>query len=81
MKTKRKKYLFNAINVYKIRKKDKLFAFFVIIIIFLILYIKHIVMPIVVNNTDAQLRSLATRSINYAVADTLNKNVNYGKIL
>lgn len=38
-------------------------------------------MPIVVNNTDAQLRSFATKSINYAVADTMNKNINYGDLI
>lgn len=81
MKTKRKKYLFTAIKTYKFQKKDKIFAFFLILIIFLILYIKYIAMPIVVNNTDAQLRSFATKSINYAVADTMNKNINYGDLI
>ena len=38
-------------------------------------------MPVVINNTDAQLRSFATKSINYAVADTMSQNVSYGDII
>jgi sporulation protein YunB len=81
MKGKRKNYHLSAVNIYKLRKKDKCFAFLLLFFIFVILYIRYLALPVVINNTDAQLRSFATKSINYAVADTMNQNVSYGDII
>lgn len=81
MKDKRKNYHLSAVNIYKLRKKDKCFAFLLLFFIFVILYIRYLALPVVINNTDAQLRSFATKSINYAVADTMNQNVSYGDII
>lgn len=81
MKTKRKKYLFNAVKIHKFQKKDKIFAFFLFLFILIFLYIKFIAMPLVINNTDSQLRAFATKSINYAVADTMKNNINYDDLI
>lgn len=81
MKDKRKNYHLSAVNIYKLRKKDKCFAFLLFLFIILILYIRYLALPVVINNTDAQLRAFATKSINYAVADTMNQNVSYGDII
>lgn len=81
MKDKRKKYHLSAINIYKLRKKDKCFAFLLLLFIFSILYIRYLALPVVINNTDVQIRSYATKSINYAVAETMNQNVSYGDII
>ena len=81
MKDKRKKYRLSAIKTYKFRKKDKCFAFLLLFFVLLILYVRYLALPIVINNTDAQLRSYATKSINYAVADTMNQNISYGDII
>lgn len=81
MSKKRNKYLLSTINVYKIRKKDKIIAFLFCLIIILFLYVRYLALPIVINNTDSQLRSYATKSINFAVADTMNQNVSYGDII
>ena len=78
---KRNKYLLSVVNTHKIRKKDKIFAFLFCIVVILFLYIRYLALPIVINNTDSQLRSYATKSINYAVADTMNQNVSYGDLI
>lgn len=81
MNKKRKKFLLSVINSHRFRKKDKLFAFLFCLIIIMFLYTRYVALPIVINNTDSQLRSYATKSINYAVADTMNQNVSYGDII
>ena len=81
MVKKRKKFCFKAIKIPKLQLKHKIFAFFLILFIFVFLYIKQVAVPLVVTNTDTQLRSYATRSINYAVADTMNQNVSYGDLI
>ena len=45
------------------------------------LYIRYLVTPIIVSNTEAQIANFATRSINFAIADTLNQNVSYGDLV
>ena len=81
MKKYAKKININAISLYKINKKYKIIAFFIIIILALILYFKYLAMPIVLKNTESQIQSYATKSINYAVADTMNQGVNYGDLI
>ncbi len=81
MLNKRKKFCFKAIKLHKLQLKHKIFAFFLILIFLIFLYLKQIAVPLVVTNTETQLRSYATRSINYAVADTMNQNVSYGDLI
>lgn len=81
MRRKRRKYRFNLINLSKIGLKNKLFAFFCILIILVFLYVKYLATPIVVENTRSQINDYATKSINYAVAETMNQNVSYGDLI
>lgn len=81
MKNKCKKYRFGLINISKIKPKHRVFAFFICLAIILFLYIKYLAIPIVVENTETQIKTFATKSINYAVADTMNQNVSYGDLV
>lgn len=81
MKRKSRKFGVKCVNLSKFRIKHKFFAFFLLIIILLILYIRYLATPIVVANTETQIGNYATRSINYAIADTMNQNVSYGDLV
>lgn len=81
MKKKNKKFSFRLINVSNLRLKYKFFAFFLLLFIFIFLYTKYLATPIVVANTRTQIGNYATRSINYAIADTMNQNVSYGDLV
>lgn len=47
----------------------------------LFLYCKYLAIPVVINNTKSQMQSFATKSINYAIAETMNQNVSYGDLI
>ena len=81
MKIKRKKSFIKLINVHEFQLKQKIFAFFIIFILIISIYIRYLVTPIVVENTRAQVSNFATKSINYAIADTMNQNVSYGDLI
>ena len=79
-----KRFLKNRIkfiNLSKLRIKHKLFAFLFAFLVFVILYFKYLVFPVVIRNTESQIKSFATKSINYAVADTMNQGVGYGDLI
>lgn len=81
MLAKRKKSHKIPIKVYKFSSKQRFFAFFVVFGTLLFLYIKFIAVPLVITNTQSQIKTYATRSINYAVADTMNQDVSYGDLI
>ena len=81
MKAKRKKSCFKVLKIHKLHLKQKIFAFFVILFIFIILYIKYLLIPIVVENTKTQMQTFATKSINYAIAETMNQSFSYGELI
>ena len=81
MYAKRKKSFIKLINMHKLQLKQKIFAFFIIFILLISIYIRYLVTPIVVENTRAQVANFATKSINYAIADTMNQNVSYGDLI
>ena len=81
MKAKRKKSRIKLINVKEFQLKQKIFAFFTIFIILLFTYLRCLVTPVVVANTETQISNYATRSINYAIADTMNQNIGSGDLI
>ena len=81
MNKKCKKYRFNLINTHKFKLKHRIFAFFLLLCVFIILYTKYLAVPIVAENTEIQLKTFATKSINYAVADTMNQSISYGEFV
>lgn len=81
MKNKNRKSRINAINLSKFRIKNKLFAFFLFVFIIGFLYCRYLAVPIVIRNTESQIKSYATKSINYAIADTMNQNISYGDLV
>lgn len=81
MLKKHKKHCFKVVKITKLQLKHKIFAFFLIFFFLLFLYIRYVAMPLVVRNAETQLRSYATKSINYAIADTMNQNVSYGDLI
>lgn len=81
MKKNRTKNHINAIKIPIFQKKYKIFAFFIIFILLIFLYCKYLAVPIVIRNTQSQIKSYATKSINYAIADTMNQNISYGDLV
>ena len=81
MKKKRNKFCLKSINLAKYRIKHRLFAFFCVFILLLFLYTKYLATPIVVENTRSQISDYATKSINYAVAESMNQNLSYGDLI
>ena len=81
MKAKRKNYCVKLNNNTKIQLKRKVFAFFAIFIILIFSYIQFLATPIIVANTETQISNFSTRSINYAIADTMNQNIGYGDLI
>lgn len=81
MRNKFIKNRISTINLSKFQLKHKLFAFFIVLVLLIILYSKYLVVPVVIKNTESQIKSYATRSINYAVAETMNQNVSYGDLI
>lgn len=79
--SKGKKIHINTIKIPKFRKKYKLFAFFIMLIVCVFLYSRYLVVPIVIRNTESQIKSYATKSINYAIAETMNQNISYGDLV
>ena len=65
----------------RFKLKYKFFAFFLFLLILIILYTKYLAIPIVAENTETQLKTYATKSINYAVADTMNQSISYGEFV
>ena len=81
MKKHRKKFTFKLLNISKFKIKNKFFAFFLVIIVLGFVYTKYLAIPIVVENTQTQIKTYATRSINYAVAETMNQSISYGDLI
>lgn len=71
----------NVVKLPKFHKKHRLFAFFVCLLVLIVLYFRCLAIPIVIGNTESQLKTYATRSINYAIVETINQNVNYGDLV
>lgn len=81
MKYKRKNSLLKLDKNNNIRLKRRIFAFFIILIFLLVFYVKFLVTPVVVANTETQISNFSTKSINYAIADTMNQNIGYGDLI
>ena len=81
MKNKRKKSNVKLIKTINFQFKHRFFAFFIILSLLILLYFRYLVTPLIVLNTKTQIASFATKSINYAIADTMNQNVSYGDLV
>lgn len=81
MRKNKRKNRIKALNLSKFRIKHKCFAFFLVFLLLIFLYSKYLAVPIVIRNTEAQIKSYATKSINYAIADTMNQNISYGDLV
>lgn len=81
MKPKRRKICINAVTFPVFQRKYKYFAFFLFFLLLIFLYCKYLAVPIVIRNTESQIKSYATKSINYAIADTMNQNISYGDLV
>lgn len=81
MRRKRSKNYVKSINLSNFRIKHKFFAFFCVLLLLIFLYTKYIATPIVIENTRSQISNYATKSINLAVAESMNQNLNYGELI
>ncbi len=72
------------IKTYNLNKKRKILVFFaclMTIIAFFILYIKFLVTPLMVDTSTYQIKLYATKSMNYAITETMNQNINYDDLV
>lgn len=81
MGAKRKKSWIKLINIHEFQLKRKLFAFFLIFIILISVYIRYLVTPIIIKNTESQISSFGMISINEAIADAMNQNISYNDLV
>ena len=81
MKRKSRKFGVKCVNLSKYRSKNNFFAFFLLLVILTISYIRYLGTPIVIANTETQIGNHATTSINQTSADTMNQNVSYGDLV
>jgi sporulation protein YunB len=81
MKSKSKKTNKNHIIVYNLHLKQKIFAIFTIIVLFVFLYVKFLAMPLVEASTKTQISAYATNSLNLAVADVMKTGTEYSDLV
>ncbi|MBQ7466663.1 MAG: sporulation protein YunB [Clostridia bacterium] len=65
-------------------KKRKIAVFFTVLIMifaFFIFYIKFLVTPLMVDTSTYQIKLYATKSMNYAVTETMNQNISYDDLI
>ena len=70
-----------TINLNKKRKIIASFTIFIAIFAFFICYIKFLVTPLMVDTSTYQIKLCATKSMNYAVTETMNQNINYDDLI
>lgn len=73
---------------YAVKKKSsikrKVVVFFTIVILlfaFFVFYMNHLVTPLIVETSSSQIKVFATRSMNYAVTEAMNQNINYDDLV
>ncbi len=75
---------YNVKKNRKTRVKRKIALFFVLTIaIFAIfsVYIKLLVTPLIVETSKSQIKVHATKSMNYAITESMNQNINYDDLV
>ena len=75
------KYNVKSINLIKNRKKYIFFTILLLIFAFFIFYIKFLVTPLMVDTSTYQIKLCATKSMNYAVTETMNQNIRYDDLI
>ena len=66
------------------RKKAKLLLFFSLtmcIFAFLLLYVRLLVTPLIVETSKSQIKVYATKSMNYAITEAMNQNFQYDDLI
>ena len=74
----------NKIKAVNLNKRRKIYIFFVCtiaIFAFFIFYIKFLVTPLMVDTSTFQIKLYATKSMNYAVTETMNQNISYDDLI
>lgn len=84
-------YLFNMNNIYKGYYKSrknvknrKIVTFFICLLFifaFFMLYFVFLVTPLIVNTSKAQIKVIATKSMNYAITEAINQNISYDDLV
>ncbi len=81
MRRKNTKSVLKLINLHEFQLKHRFFAFFLIFVLLIFCYVRFLAIPIVVANTKSQMKSYASKSINFAIADTMNQSLSYGELV
>ena len=74
----------NMIYTINFRKKRKIIAFFMcvfIIFAFFISYLNYIVSPLIIRTSEAQMKILANKSMDYAITEAMSSFVTYDDVI
>ena len=75
------RFRIKTINLYKKRKIIRIFTIFITIFAFFIFYTKFLVTPLMVDTSTSQIKLYATKSMNYAVTETMNQSISYDDLI
>lgn len=75
------KNVFYTINLVKRRIILRLFTIFFILFALFILYVHFIVSPVLINSTSAKMKTLANKSMDYAVTEAMSSFVTYDDLI
>lgn len=81
MRLKRKNKHLKTIIAVNFRLKEKIFAFFIIVLILSFLYVRYLATPLIISNTKAQLGAYSTDALNSAIESSLFVDVSYDDLI
>lgn len=75
------KYTIKTVSLHKKRKIARFFTIIIAIFAFFIMYIKFLVTPLMVDISSSQIKVYGTKSMNYAITETMNQNISYDDLI
>ena len=78
---KKNNYRIYSVYLKKKRKNIAIITSMIVIFAFFIMYFTLLVTPLVVETSRSQIKVYATKSMNYAVTETMNQNITYDDLI
>jgi len=78
---RKEKYHIKTFSIGKKRKMFKVLTIFSLIFAFFIMYIRLLITPLMVDISSSQIKVYATKSMNYAITETMNQNISYDDLI
>lgn len=75
------KYRIKTINFHKKRKIVLVFSLIFMIFAFFLAYVKYLVTPLMVDISSSQIKVYGTKSMNFAITETMNQNLSYDDLI